>query len=91
MDEEFKKSQATWFQKKNNIMKSKYPNAPKTTSCKKCGERFPNPILNGSNIVATCCDSCKMASTPRAMKMSVKAQREKSLGEFPYRFLGEIA
>ncbi len=91
MHEEFQRAQQTWFQQKNNLMKSKYPKAPKNVVCKQCKGRFPNPILNGSNIVATCCASCNTAFAPKALKKSATDQQRAASGAFPHRFLGEIA
>ena len=39
-------------------IKELYPNAPKMTTCKVCNGKWPNPILNGSNIVKSMCDDC---------------------------------
>ena len=53
-----------------------FPNAPEETTCKLCGVKFPNPILNGASIVTVTCEGCRMNMLgDRAKKKAVKEGR----------------
>ena len=41
------------------LARIKYPNAPELINCKICDTKFPNPILEGCNIVIVTCSACR--------------------------------
>ena len=40
--------------------KKQFPNAPKECSCRLCGAKYPNPILEGAGIAFSTCPTCRL-------------------------------
>ena len=40
--------------------KKQFPNAPKECTCRICGSKYPNPILEGAGIAFSTCPTCRL-------------------------------
>ena len=40
--------------------RKQFPNAPEECSCKLCGAKYPNPILEGAGIAFSTCPTCRL-------------------------------